>query len=111
MDSQSVDLLLNSRMHPRLASSAKLEDCVKDFLGSDVPGRRRRPRERDKTKQKQTLTSASEGPEDGTGCRGCVTLRKKVALKTTELEVAATSIGQLRIKRAGSRKENAKSER
>ncbi len=95
LDSQSVDLLLNSKTHPRLASSAKLEDCVKDFFGSDVPGEEG-PGKGTKRKQKQTLTSASEGPEDGTGCRVCVTLRNKVALITTELEVAATSIGQLR---------------
>ena len=102
MDSQSVDLLLNSKTHSRLASSLKLEDCVKDFFGSEAPGEG--PGKGTKRKQKQTLTSASEG----TGCRGCENLSKKLALKTTELEVAAlraaTSIGQLRKELAAAKK-------
>ena len=103
LDIQSADVLLNSKMHPRLTSSLNLKDFVKVLFGSEVPGEEG-PGIGTKRKQKQTLTSASEDPEDGPGCRGCVTLRKKVAQKTTELEVAATSIGQLRKKLAVAKK-------
>ena len=56
LDSQSVDLLLNSKTHSRLASSLKLEDCVKDFFGSEAPGEG--PGKGTKRKIKQTVTSA-----------------------------------------------------
>ena len=98
LDIQSLALLLTSKPHPRLTSSAKLEDCIKDFFSSEVPGEEG-PGKGTKRKQKQTLSkssAAAEGPEEGTGCRGCETLRKKVTLRTTELEVAAASIRQLR---------------
>ena len=74
----------------------------KNIFGSEVPGEKvyKRPRKRDKTKTKASTDICFRG----TGCRGCENLSKKLAIRTTELEVAATSIGQLRKELAAAKK-------